>query len=144
MQYIKCSVNILLHNSGCCRGSVAPWVVLPSPHNVRARTYTHTDTHTLVVNCFTILFLCGNRRNMALRTDPHYMWHFCKWRSFAGPSLNKRGSGYRFCVLLANAGYGSCPASTHIHVNLSRHSLVSLIYIPWLHVKLSRRSATKG
>ena len=46
MQYIKCSVNILLHNSGCCRGSVAPWVVLQSPHNARARAHTHTRTHT--------------------------------------------------------------------------------------------------
>jgi len=32
MHYIKCGVNISLHNSGCCRRSVAPWITVLSWH----------------------------------------------------------------------------------------------------------------
>jgi len=34
MHYIKCGVNSLLHNSGCCRRSVAPWITVLSWHTV--------------------------------------------------------------------------------------------------------------
>ena len=28
MHYMKCGVNSSLHNSGCCRRSVAPWITV--------------------------------------------------------------------------------------------------------------------
>ena len=34
MHYIKCSVNSLLLNSGCCRRSVAPWITILSQHTL--------------------------------------------------------------------------------------------------------------
>jgi len=34
MHYIKCGVNSSLHNSGCCRRSVAPWITVLSWHTV--------------------------------------------------------------------------------------------------------------
>ena len=34
MHYIKCGVNSSLHNSGCCRRSVAPWITVLSQHTV--------------------------------------------------------------------------------------------------------------
>ena len=34
MHYIKCGVNSSLHNAGCCRRSVAPWITVLSWHSV--------------------------------------------------------------------------------------------------------------
>ena len=34
MHYVKCSVNSLLHNSGCCRRSVAPWITILPQHTL--------------------------------------------------------------------------------------------------------------
>ena len=34
MHYIKCGVHSSLHNSGCCRKSVAPWITVLSRHSV--------------------------------------------------------------------------------------------------------------
>ena len=34
MHYVKCSVNSLLHNSGCCRRYVAPWITILSQNTL--------------------------------------------------------------------------------------------------------------
>jgi len=34
LHYMKCGVNSSLHNSGCCRRSVAPWITVLSWHTV--------------------------------------------------------------------------------------------------------------
>jgi hypothetical protein len=60
MQYIKCSVNLFLHNSGCCRGSVTTWVVLQSPHN--AHTHASCNETTLQI-CFCVII--GETRHHA-------------------------------------------------------------------------------
>jgi len=78
---------------------VAPWVALQSPY---------TRTHKLVVILsFTNLFLCGNKRHMAPRTDPHYILRTRTQCPFTDHTLNKDGSAACW-ILLASAGYGGC------------------------------------
>ena len=60
MHYIKCGVNSSLHNSGCCRRSVAPWITVLSRHTVGWSTN---------------FLWCDIPRKKAPRTGPRHIWH---------------------------------------------------------------------
>ena len=85
MQYIKCSVNILVHNSGCCRVSMVPWVVLQSPHNAHTRTHTHTHTHTHMCCNKTALQICFC---MVIGKTRHYAQNHITFGTFVYSGLS--------------------------------------------------------
>ena len=93
MHFIECGVNSSLHNSGCCRRSVAPWITVLSQR------------------WFTNLLLCDIPRNKAPRTGSGYIWRTYKLCTFFVCEKNTDGSGVGL-ISLASA-YGDSGVTKH-------------------------------
>jgi len=106
MLYIKCGVNRLLHNSGCCRRSVVPWITVLSHHTI----FT-----TGVIYKFTLVWYSAKQDTMHrptshlvhLYTVPFlWPWEEHRWQrswvdDFAGQCLLWRLSSRTTFVALA-------------------------------------------
>jgi hypothetical protein len=77
-----------LHNSGCCRRSVAPWITVVSQHTV-----------------FTKLLWCDIPWNKAPHTGPHHIWCTYTHCHFSGHEKNIDSSRVGWMISLASAGY---------------------------------------
>jgi len=97
IHYIKYGVNSSLHNSGCCRRSVAPWIT----------------TQYSQLGWFTNLLWCDILRNKAPCTGPHHVWCIYTLCPFSGPEKNTDNSAAGWMILLASVCYGDSRVAKH-------------------------------
>jgi hypothetical protein len=82
VHYIKFSVNILLHTSGCCRNSVAAWITILSHHtlflyNIPWNKAPRTGLHYILCTCNTVPFLWQRTEQTRRQT---LLASACLWR----------------------------------------------------------------
>ena len=102
MHYIKCGVNSLLHNSGCCRRSVAPWITVLSRHSVLTIG---------VIYKFTLLWYSTKKWH-------HAQAHFTSGTltRVATPLAMRRtdGSAVGYMISLVSVCYGDSQIAKHL------------------------------
>jgi len=82
MHYKKCGVNSPLHNSDCCRRSVAPWITF----------FYHNTQYWQRGWYITNLLLYDIPRNKAPCTGPRHIWRTYTLFPFFGHEKNTDGS----------------------------------------------------
>jgi hypothetical protein len=93
MLYMKCGVNSSLHNSGCCRRCVAPWITFITTHRI------HKEDD-LQIHFFVI------PQNKAPRTGLCHVWRTNALCPFFGREKNTEGSTVGLTILLASVCHG--------------------------------------
>jgi len=104
IHYIKWGVYISLHNSGCCRRSVAPWITVLSQHTV------------FTIGVITNLLWCDILVNKAPRTGPHHIWRIYTLCPFSGHDKNTDGSGVGWMISLAKVCYWDSRVGKHFFI----------------------------
>ena len=94
MHYMKCGLNSSLHNSGCCRRCVAPWI-----------KFFH-DSQSSQRGSFTISLLCDIPRNKAPRAGQHHVWWTYTLCAFFGCEKKTDCSALELRISVASICYG--------------------------------------
>ena len=99
--YIKCGVNSSLHNSGCCRRSVIPWITFLSGHSI----HSGGDLQ---------IYWCDIMWNKAPHIGPHQICSTYALCPFCGLEMNRDDNRGRWMISLASAVYGSSRVAPHL------------------------------